>query len=291
MAPTRKGNFLRLALPKGRMQVEIFRLLAAAGIKLSSGSRDYRPKISLAGFEAKILKPRSIVEMLHVGSRDIGFAGSDWVAELGADLVEVLNTDLDPVRIVAAAPKDFIVNGRLPNVPLVVASEYKRLATDWISKKGLPATFVRSYGATEVFPPEDADCIVDNTSSGSTLRANGLQIVDQLMTSSTCLYVNPRVLDSKDQQEKIERLVLLLRSVLESRRRVMVEVNVSAAKLEAVIKVLPCMREPTISSLYGNGGYAVKAAVPRDDLPRVIPEIKASGGNDIVVTQLTGIVP
>ena len=111
------------------------------------------------------------------------------------------------------------------------------------------------------------------------------------MTSSTRLYANPRALEDPQRRESVERLVLLLRSVLDARGRVMVEVNVSLAQLESVIAALPCMREPTVAPLHGDSGYAVKAAVPREDLPRVIPEIKARGGMDIVVTRLAQIVP
>lgn len=287
----RSEQTLRLGLPKGRMQEQVFSLLADAEIQLRRGDREYRPNVSLPGFEVKILKPQNIVEMLHFGSRDIGFAGADWVAELEAEVVEVLDTGFDPVRLVAAAPALVLENGKLPNRPLVVASEYERLTKCWIQQKRLQATFVRSYGATEVFPPEDADCIVDITASGSTLRANNLVVVDELMSSSTRLYANPAMLKNGDAREQIEHLVLLLKAVLEARKRVMVEVNVSAEFLEGVVSVLPCMREPTISSLHGGVGYALKAAVPRTDLPQLIPKIKARGGTDIVVTKLSKIVP
>jgi ATP phosphoribosyltransferase len=282
---------LRLGLPKGRMQAGVFALLAEAGIEVRAGERGYRPSLSLPGWEAKILKPQNIIEMVELGSRDLGFAGADWVAELGAEVVELLDTGLDQVRLVAAAPAVSLVDGGLPARPLVVASEYERLTREWIARRGLDARCVRSYGATEVFPPEDADCIVDNTASGETLRQNGLLIVDELMTSSTRLFANPRAMQETHKREAAERLVLVLRSVLEARRRVMVEVNVSRDNLEAVVAALPCMREPTIAPLHGDAGYAVKAAVPRSDLPRIIPEIKARGGTDLVVTDIAQIVP
>jgi ATP phosphoribosyltransferase len=273
------------------MQEGVFRLLADAGVRVRGGGRSYRPSLSLPDTEAKLLKPQNIVEMLHFGSRDIGFTGADWVAELEANVVELLDTELDPVSLVAAVPRGLLVDGELPDRPLVVASEYERLATSWLRQKGLDATFVRSYGATEVFPPDDADCIVDNSATGSTLRENGLEVFDVLMRSSTRLYAGPRVLEDPVRRDAVERFVLLLRSVLEARRRVMVEVNVTAEALESVVAVLPCLREPTISSLHSDAGYAVKAAVPRDELPRVIPEIKARGGTDIIVTKPAKIVP
>lgn len=282
---------LRLALPKGRMQDGVQALLADAGIRLRFGPRDYRPTLSLPGLEAKILKPQNILEMLHLGSREIGFAGADWVAELELDVVELLDTGLDPVRLVAAAPVELLEDGRLPRRPLVVASEYERLTTRWIAQRGIEARFVRSYGATEVFPPEDADCIVDNTATGSTLRANGLEIVDEILTSSTRLYAHPGVLADPARRAAVEQLVTLLRSVLDARRRVMLEVNVPADRLEELVRILPCMRQPTIAPLHGAAGYAVKAAVPREDLPTLIPQLKARGGTDVVVTAPSQIVP
>ena len=280
--PTR---LLRLGLPKGRMEESVLTLLADAGIHVRPGARGYRPEVSLAETEAKLLKPQNVVEMLAAGSRDAGFAGADWVAELEVELIDLLDTELDPVQIVAAAP------GPLPDRRLVVASEYERLARAWIARRGLRADFVRSYGATEVFPPEDADVIIDNTATGATLEANGLQVVDVLMRSSTRLYANPRALESPERRRRVEDLVLLLRSVLEARRRVMLEVNASAECLNAVVAALPAMRQATVAPLYGNGGYAVKAAVPRDVLPLVIPAVKAAGGTDVVVSRLAQIVP
>ncbi|MCK6510710.1 ATP phosphoribosyltransferase [Myxococcota bacterium] len=282
---------LHLALPKGRMQDNVFRLLADAGIHVKMGSRNYRPAISFAGVEAKILKPQNIIEMLHAGSRDLGFAGADWVAEKHVELVELLDTGLDPVRLVAAAPIDLLESGVLPKRHLVIASEYEQLALRWIRKNGLNATFVRTYGATEVFPPEDADCIVDNTATGATLRSNGLQIVDQLMTSSTRLYASPEAMDKPQKRDVIEHIALLIKGVLEARKRVMVEINISGEQLERLVAILPCMREPTIAPLHGSAGYAVKVAVPRADLPHLIPQIRAAGGTDIVVTTPNQIIP
>lgn len=283
---------IHLALPKGRMETGVFNLLGAAGIDLHVGQRGYRPMLSEPGFEVKLLKPQNIVEMLAAGTRDIGFAGADWVAELQADLVELLDTGLDPVRIVAATPESMLDgDGNLPARKLVVASEYERLTRSWITTRGLDAAFVRSYGATEVFPPEDADVIVDNSATGETLAANGLAVVDELMTSSTRFYASQGAMGDPDKKSAIDGLVLSLRSVLDARKRVMLELNVSLADLDAVIDALPAMREPTVATLHGGAGMAVKAAVPRRDLPRLIPRLRQLGATDIAVSKLEQIVP
>lgn len=282
---------IHLAVPKGRMETGVFNLLSAAGIEIHVGQRGYRPVLSEPGFEVKLLKPQNIVEMLAAGTRDIGFAGADWVAEQQADLVELLDTGLDPVRIVAAAAESMLEDGRLPRRRLVVASEYERLAKSWIDDRSLDATFVRSYGATEVFPPEDADVIVDNTATGETLAANGLAIVDDLMISSTRLYASQAAVSEPDKKAAIDGLVLSLRSVLDARKRAMLELNVALADLDAVIDALPAMREPTVAMLHGGAGMAVKAAVPRGDLPRLIPRLRRLGATDIAVSRLEQIVP
>lgn len=281
---------LKFAIPKGRMHEQIQQLLSDAGIRLQVGARAYRPSISLQNTEVKILKPQNVVEMLHFSVRDIGFAGADWVTELDAEIVELLDTGLDPVRIVVAAPSELIQNGRLAKPGFVVASEYERLTKDWIRRNDYDATYVRSFGATEVFPPEDADCIVDNTATGSTLRANALEIVETVMSSSTRLYANPRALDDPQKREQMEQLVLLLRSVLDARKRVVLELNAAKECIEPISKILPCMREPTISPLHGTNAFAIRAAVPRSSLPDLIPKIKSLGGTDIIVSQLSQIV-
>ncbi|MFI4854476.1 MAG: ATP phosphoribosyltransferase [Phycisphaerales bacterium JB065] len=282
--------FLRIGLPKGRMYEGVITLLADAGIRVRASERDYRPSLSIDRVEAKVLKPHNAVEMLAAGSRDLAFAGADWVTEFGLDLVELLDTELDPVRLVAAAPEELIKKGRLQSPGLRVATEYVRLTEAWLKRCDINASIVRSYGATEVFPPEDADFIVDNTATGSTLKANGLEIFDELMTSSTRLYASPQALERPDMRERIEKLVMLISSVLAARKRVILEVNVSADRLDAVVKALPAMRVPTISQLNGGAGYAVKAAVPRADLSRLIPDLKRRGGTDIIVTSLSQIV-
>jgi len=281
---------LKLALPKGRMQSGVFDLLAGAGVRVRHGTREYRPSISLEGFDVKLLKPQTIVQMLGVGTRDLGFAGADWVAELDVDLIEVLDTGLDRVQLVAAAPPELLTDGELPERCIVVASEFQRLTQKWIDERGYGDRFVRSYGATEVFPPEDADCITDISASGATLAANGLEVFETLLESSTRLYANPSAWADSKRREKIESFAMLIKSVLDARGRIMIEMNVCPERLEALVDLLPCMREPTVSPLHHGAGYAVKAAVPREALPSLIPKIKAAGGTDIVATEVAQIV-
>ena len=210
--------------------------------------------------------------------------------EKQADLIELIDTKLDPVKIVAAAPRSFLLKGRLPKVPLRVASEYVRITEEWVKERRLEARLVRSYGATEVFPPEDADMIVDNTATGATLETNQLQIVEVIARSSTRLYANPEAYKDPHKKAAIDHFVLILKSVLAARERVMIELNAPKEALSKLIERLPAMRQPTISTLYGNEGFAVKAAVPKQGLPELIRDLRELGGTDIVISRLSQIV-
>lgn len=295
--PLAPQESLRLALPKGRQQAGVERLFHDAGITLRTGERGYRPTLSLERVEAKLLKPQNVVGMLAAGARDLGFCGADWVAEADADLVLLLDLGLDPVRLVAAAPTEIaeLVAAAPPERtherPLVVASEYAQLAARWIARSGLDARVLKTFGATEVFPPEDADIIVDNSATGATLRANGLVVLDEVMRSTTGLYAAPAALEDPTLRPIVDDLVLCLRAVLDARLRVMLELNVEPRFLAAVLDALPCMRQPTIATLRDGAGFAVRSAVPRAELTRLMPRLKALGGTDLVVSPVSLLVP
>lgn len=187
-------------------------------------------------------QPQNILGMLASGVRDVGFAGIDWVEELGlgANVVQVLDTEMDPVRIVAASPDPEIMSkGGLGGRRIIVASEYEALTRRWLAKRGVDASFLRAYGATESLPPEDADVIVDNAATGSTLKANKLEVFDSIMNSTTRLYASAAAWADPAKRARIEQLALLLKSVLDARKRLMVTFNVSAANLEGLLAKLP----------------------------------------------------
>ena len=283
-------NIIRVALPKGRMFDEIVSLLKGAGITIRSSQRGYRPTLSLPGYDAKMLKPRNVISMLAAGARDFGFAGADWVYEMELELVEVLNTGLNPVRLVVAAPHEILIDGDLPKRHLVVASEYPRMAGEWIKKNNLDAEVLTTYGATEVFPPEDADLIIDNTATGSTLRANGLVIIDEVMKSSTRMYASKEAMDQPAKKQQIEDFALLIDAVLKARTRVMMDLNVAKENLDAVLDCLPSMRQPTVSPLSNSGWFAVRSAVPRKELAEIIPKLRSNGAHDIVTTSAEQLI-
>lgn len=292
---------LRLALPKGRITDEVVRLLAAAGLPVRSNGRSYRPQVGSAGVEAKYLKPQNIPRLVEIGAHDCGFTGHDWVVESGADVVQVLDTGLDPVTLVAAAPETGAVTAQAPagspqvgapsGRPLIVASEYETIARRYLDGRGVPYLFIRTFGATEVFPPEDADMILDLVATGTTLRENHLVVVDEVLKSSTRFVASRTALADRDKAESIEMLRTMMQAVLEARRRILLEMNVARDRLAAVVDVLPAMKSPTIQELYGGKGYAVKAALPRDGLPGVILRLRQAGATDLIAYALEKVIP
>jgi ATP phosphoribosyltransferase len=315
--PTQPDNKLKLVLPKGRIQEKVYDLLAKAGVHFSTTSRSYRPVCSDARIEAKVLKPQNIAALVGLGRHEIGFTGHDWVLEQQANVVELLDLGFDPVKIVAAMPEhlasgDWQARARQNTAsPLVVASEYRQLTVNYLNEQKIPHIFIQSYGATEALPPEDADMIVDNTATGSTLRMNRLEIVGEILRSTTRFIAHPAVLENPWKKELLDELVMLMQSTLNAQRRVLLEMNVSPEAFDTVIAMLPAMRSPTVSPLYtpkngaqsdsetavqekaplhNQSGFAVKVAVPSADVPGLIPKLVAAGASDILAYKLEKIV-
>ncbi len=283
---------LRLALPKGRIFDKVSILLNDCGLALRMPERGYRPDCNDERLSIKVLKAQNVAALVGLGSHDLGFTGLDWVQESGADVVELLDLGFDPVRIVAAAPEGLSAEAILGRPKLVVVSEYENLTRRWLNSKNVhDFHYMRSYGATEVFPPEDADLIVDNTATGRTLVENHLQILDTLLQSTTRIIANPRAMDNPEQRVVIEELLLLIKSVLDARDRVILEMNIDEARLPLLVAQLPAMKSPTIAQLYGQSGYAVKVAVRKSLVPRLIPELKRLGATDILETNLRKVIP
>jgi ATP phosphoribosyltransferase len=282
---------LKILIPKGRIFENIGSLFADAGLPVKFADRTYRPVIGDgAYFETKVMKPQNVGTLLEMGAHDCGFTGLDWVKESGADVEEVLDLGFDKVRIVAACPAgldDTALNAKR----VVVATEYINLAEQWLSARGYTFRTLRTYGATEVFPPDDADIIVDNTATGQTLKDNGLRIIDTLLESSTRFVASREAMADTDRRARIEDLAMLFKAVLEGRGKVMLEMNVPKEAFPLLADGLPAMRSPTISPLYNDTGYAVKIAVQKSEVPALIPRLKALGASDIVEYELQKVVP
>jgi ATP phosphoribosyltransferase len=273
------------------MNRNLLEVLDEAGYGVASRDRDYRPRCRHPEVEIKFLKPINIPTLLELGRHDLGFCGLDWVKEQKARVDILLELGLDPVRLVVAAPRGQSLSKLRRRKQLVLATEYVRLAGGYLKKKNIRAYLLRTAGTTEVYPPDDADLIVDNTATGSTLRANGLEILDTLMTSSTCLIANRDSLKDPWLRRRAEDLGMLLTSVLLARRKVMLEMNVADAHLDKVLKILPAMKAPTLQPLAGGQDFAVKTVVEKEAVAGLLPRLKKLGVSDIVEMKVRKAIP
>jgi len=272
---------LKIVVPKGRLNKKVLGLLNEVGLGIECDERNYIPRVEDPEIEIKIMKPQNIPQLVNVGSHDIGFTGLDWMLETQAEVEEILNLGFDPVSIVAAAPY-YLTKEDLKKRRIVVATEYEAIARKYLDNEGFDYYLIRTFGATEVFPPDDADMIIDNMASGRTLEEHKLKIIDCLALSSTRMIGNKNSLRDPWKKNKTGELVTLMQAVLYAKDRVMLEMNVPGSQLDAIAHVLPCMRAPTIALLYNNEGYAVKVAVKKTEAAKLIPKLKSMGATDIL---------
>ncbi|MBP5444322.1 MAG: ATP phosphoribosyltransferase, partial [Treponema sp.] len=178
--------------------------------------------------------------------------------------------------------------------PVTIATEYQTLSGKWVQEKKIQGTLFRTWGTSEGFVQDNKDSIaqilIDNTSTGSSLRANHLKIVDTLMESSTRMYASKEAMANPAKKQKIMELKMLFQTVLDARNRVMLEMNVAEDKFESLVKGLPSMRSPTVSPLFGGNGYAIKIAVKKSDVPTLLPKLQSLGATDIVEYELRKVM-
>ena len=263
-------------------------LLGQAGVSVTGYERSYRPTSSDPRLEFKVLKAQNIPQLVELGRHDLGFTGYDWIVETGARVIELDDLGLEPVRLVAAA-----AHGWAPpsgTEPIVVVSEYENIARRFLEQKGWKYRFVRSYGATEVFPPEDADLILDNSATGRTLKENGLRVVETVLASSTRFIASESSLERTEVREFADDLMLLMQGVRAARNRVMLEMNVANDNLQEIIELLPAMKSPTIAEL-ADGSHMLKAAVPEAAVADLVPRLKQLGASDILEYSLRKVIP
>lgn len=272
---------IKMALPKGKLQVEIVKLLEQIGLTLQSNDRNYRPLCSDPTFEIKLLKSQNIPKLVELEQHDIGFAGLDWIAEQKADVEILKSLGFNPVDIVACIPDEWDYD-ELKNRRIIVATEYKTLSKKFLDQQGFDYKLIRSYGATEVFPPEDADMIIDNTSTGTTILANHLKIVDKVFSSNTQFFANQTCLKNPEKKAIIDDMLVLMNGVLNGRKRVLLEMNCKQDTIEQIVNLLPAMRSPTVSQLYQSQDFAVRAAVKRNQVKALIPLLIKAGAIDIL---------
>jgi ATP phosphoribosyltransferase len=290
---------LRLVLPKGSLERATLELFEEADLAVRRSSDvDYRatiddPRIT----EVRILRPQEIPSYVADGLFDLGITGRDWIEETSSSVASLgqlhySKASARPISVVLAVAAESPVRA-VADLPqgVRVATEYPRLTSRYLSDHGIEAEVMLSYGATEAKVPEIADAVVEITETGRALKAAGLRIVETILVSHTEPIAHPTSYADPEKRHAMEQVHTLLLGTLEARGRVLVKLNVAESDLDRVIALLPALKSPTVSKLFGSdGGYAVETVVPKSDINRLIPALKDHGATGIIELPISKIV-
>ncbi|MDA0202389.1 MAG: ATP phosphoribosyltransferase [Ilumatobacteraceae bacterium] len=289
---------LRIVLPKGSLERATLDLFEAADLPVvRSSSVDYRASIDDPRVaEVRILRPQEIPVYVAEGLFDIGITGRDWVTETSSEVVSLgelrySKATSDPVRVVVAVAGDSPVQS-VSDLPdgVRVASEYPEMTRRFFAERGVAADVRLSYGASEAKIPDIADCVVDITETGRALRAAGLRVIDTILTSWTEVVANPDAHADPERRRAMEQLMVLLNGALDARGKVLLKLNVTAARRDDVLAVLPSAKSPTINQL-ANGDFAIESVVEKAGINRIIPALSEAGATDLLEIPISKIVP
>jgi len=289
---------LSLVLPKGSLEKATLDLFDAADLTVRRTSeRDYHASIDDPRIDrVRFLRPQEIPSYLERGLFDIGITGRDWITETQADVaslgeLQYSKATSNPVRVVLAVP-DGAPWRSVDDLPegIRISTEFPSLTERFLASHGVKAMIVPSYGATEAKVPDIVDAIVDLTETGSSLRKNGLRILETLLTSYTELVACPAAYADPDKRAAMEDVGLLLRGAIRARGQVLLKLNVAGDKLAEVTAMLPAMSSPTVTTLANTGMNAVETVVAKRGVNTLIPALKAAGARDILEIPISKIV-
>jgi ATP phosphoribosyltransferase len=284
-----------LGLPKGSLEESTKNLFAKAGWKITTSSRSYRPVIDDPELDGRFIRAQEVSRYVEHGFFDCGLTGQDWVQENESDVVEVCEliysrASTQKSRWVLCVPEASAVQTAADLAGKRVATELVNTTKRYFEQKGVKVDVEFSWGATEVKVPDLVDAIVDITETGSSLRANKLRIVDTLLVTSTALIANKKSWADPVKRKKIETIALLLRGALEAENKVGLKMNLPRKSLEAVVKALPALRNPTISQLSNAEWVALETIIDESVVREIIPQLKALGAAGIVEYPLNKVV-
>jgi ATP phosphoribosyltransferase len=289
-------NILKLGLPKGSLQESTLKIFRKAGFDISVGPRIYIPDIDDPEITGLLIRAQEMARYVQDGILDVGLTGRDWVLEQGAKVKEICELNyakggLRPVRWVVAVPEDSKIRSLRDLEGKRIATELVNFTIKYFREKGVNALIEFSWGATEVKAPVLADAIVEVTETGSTLRANKLKIIETILESKTLLIANRKSLKDPWKKKKIENIALLLTGALNAEERVGLKMNVAKKDLDAILKVLPSMKNPTISAHTDDRWVSLEVIVDEKTVRDLIPELVVKGASGIVEYPLNKVIP
>ncbi len=280
-------TILKLGIPAGSLQEATQQLFKKAGYNISFSSRSYYPSIDDDNMECLLIRAQEMARYVEQGILDAGITGYDWVLEFQADVVEVCEllfskVSRRPVRWVLCVPNDSPVQSVKDLEGKRIATEAVGLTREYLSRHGVTATVEFSWGATEVKPPQLADAIVEITETGSSLRANNLRIVDEVLQSTTRLIANKQAYADPWKRDKLDNIALMLRSCLAAEGKVGLMMNVPRGDLNKILDLLPALQKPTVSALSDPDWVDVNTILEEPVVRTIIPLLKAAGARGIV---------
>jgi ATP phosphoribosyltransferase len=288
-------HLLKLGIPAGSLQEATGDLFRKAGYKITYASRSYYPSIDDPEIHGTLIRAQEMARYVQDGSLDCGLTGYDWILENDATVVELAELVFSkvsrrPVRWVLAVPNDSPIQSVKDLQGKRIATEVVNVTTRWLAKHGVSAQVEFSWGATEVKPPKLADAIVEVTETGSSLRANNLRIVAELMQSTTRFIANEKACADPWKKRKMDDLVLMLKGAIAAEGKVGLMMNVQKADLPAVLKILPALQTPTISSLSDPTWVDVNTIIDENIVRSIVPQLKQAGARGIVEYPLNKII-
>jgi ATP phosphoribosyltransferase len=286
---------LKFGLPKGSLQEATIQKMAKAGFNITVSSRSYVPYVDDDELEIRLIRAQEISRYVEHGYLDCGITGYDWIVENGSKVQEIgeflfSKATRQPARWVLCVPEGSPIKSVKDLRGKRIATEVVNVTKKYLRKHGVKADVEFSWGATEVKAHELVDAIVELTETGSSLRANKLRIVDTLLVSTPRLIANRESWKDSWKRRKIETLALLLKGALEAEAKVGLKMNIAERKLPALLKSLPALRNPTISSLSQKGWVAVETIIDEHIVREIIPKLKAAGAEGIIEYPLNKVV-
>jgi ATP phosphoribosyltransferase len=286
---------LKLGIPAGSLQDATVALFRRAGYNITVSSRSYYPIIDDEEIECLLIRAQEMARYVEQGILDAGITGHDWVLESQAQVTEVCELAFSkvsrrPVRWVLAVPNDSPVRSVKDLAGKRIATEVVGMTTAYLARHGVEARVEFSWGATEVKPPQLADAIVEVTETGSSLKANDLRIVDEVLQSTTRFIANPASIADPWKQDKIANIALMLKSCLAAEGKVGLMMNVQRLQLNQVLRVLPALQKPTVSSLSDPDWVDVNTIVDEALVRTIVPQLRAAGAKGIVEYPINKII-
>lgn len=288
-------QILKLGIPAGSLQEATGELFRKAGYKISFASRSYYPTIDDPEIHCTLIRAQEMPRYVENGSLDCGLTGYDWILENDARVVEVAELVFSkvskrPVRWVLAVPNDSPIRTVQDLQGKRIATEVVGLTKRWLARHGVSAQVEFSWGATEVKPPHLADAIVEVTETGSSLKANNLRIVEELLQSTTRFIANQNSWRDPWKRRRMEDIALMLKGAMAAEGKVGLMMNVRVNDLPNVLKILPALQNPTVSSLSDKEWVAVNTIIDENIVRHLIPQLKQAGARGIVEYPINKII-